>query len=268
MHVHSEYDMPSGLRNAFGQLCGNELLALLDGDQLRRCLASSKVRSFTSGQDLTDFDPNGQLAFFIESGLVFEIEQLLDREIATRCIGLEGVSACSLFRGKSNQRSLCVSNVEAVCVPRDVFVQLTAESPSFNRTISRYLQRVFTEMAECLLTTAHLTVEQRLARLLDLSFQRAKTDTLAMSHVQLASLLGVRRAGITVALHLLEGELAIRSHRCRIQLRDGNRLRELWRGEDAAATSLKALQPEADHEFMRTEDTGTRRSVRALDFEE
>jgi hypothetical protein len=41
-----------------------------------------------------------------------------------------------------------------------------------------------------------------------------------MTHEELGNMLGVRRASITSALHVLEGENAIRGYRGRISVRD------------------------------------------------
>jgi hypothetical protein len=51
-----------------------------------------------------------------------------------------------------------------------------------------------------------------------------------LSHDVLAIMLGVRRPGVTVALHMLEGEHAIRSDRGDVIVLDRARLEELATG--------------------------------------
>jgi DNA-binding FadR family transcriptional regulator len=54
---------------------------------------------------------------------------------------------------------------------------------------------------------------------------RIGSDEINVTHDVLALMLGVRRASVTDALHILEGEGLIRSSRGRIVVRDGEGLR-------------------------------------------
>lgn len=71
---------------------------------------------------------------------------------------------------------------------------------------------------------AALMIEQRVARWIALYREAVQRDDLAITHRELAELLGVRRSGVTVALHILEGERIIRSRRGRLQVLDRDRL--------------------------------------------
>jgi hypothetical protein len=53
--------------------------------------------------------------------------------------------------------------------------------------------------------------EQRLARWLLVAHDRMADDRVPLTHEHLALMLGVRRAGVTVALHSLEGEKLVRA---------------------------------------------------------
>ena len=60
----------------------------------------------------------------------------------------------------------------------------------------------------------------RLARWLLMWDDRLRPDTLTVTHEFLALLLGVRRPGITDALHMLEGNGLIRSTRSNVRIFD------------------------------------------------
>lgn len=60
----------------------------------------------------------------------------------------------------------------------------------------------------------------RLARWVLEVCDRSGEDELTITHERLAKALGVRRAGVTMALHELEGRRLIRSTRCRLTVRD------------------------------------------------
>lgn len=76
------------------------------------------------------------------------------------------------------------------------------------------------EMAQIALATGHGTIEQRVARWLLTAGLRSDSRHLEVTHEHLSRLLAVRRSGITVALHVLEGLGTIRSHRRRIEIVD------------------------------------------------
>jgi CRP-like cAMP-binding protein len=64
------------------------------------------------------------------------------------------------------------------------------------------------------------SVERRTARWILLYHDRLERDEITMTHEELGNTLGVRQASITSALHVLEGENAIRGYRGRIIVRD------------------------------------------------
>jgi hypothetical protein len=77
---------------------------------------------------------------------------------------------------------------------------------------------------------ALLTIEARLARWLLMCHDRAASDELSMTHEFLAGMLSVRRPGLTVATHVLEGDGLIRATRGRIVIRDRAGLEKLADG--------------------------------------
>ena len=72
--------------------------------------------------------------------------------------------------------------------------------------------------------TAHANargrVLERVARWLLMAHDRIDADVVFVTHDVLAAMLGVRRVGVTNALHILEGERLIRAYRGRIRILD------------------------------------------------
>jgi CRP-like cAMP-binding protein len=77
-------------------------------------------------------------------------------------------------------------------------------SPSIRTALVEYLQTLWLQFAQTAAANANGTVEQRLARLLLLAEERLESDEIRLTHEQLATMLAVRRAGVTVALQHLE----------------------------------------------------------------
>ena len=78
---------------------------------------------------------------------------------------------------------------------------------------NRFVQSFFVQVSQTALATGKANVEQRLARWLIMAHDRVDGESLPLTHEFLSIMLGVRRAGVTVALHNLEGEGLIRATR-------------------------------------------------------
>ncbi len=93
-----------------------------------------------------------------------------------------------------------------------------------------YARLLVDEIVQTAVVTGHGTVEQRLARWLLLASMRSGREQFEVTHEHLSQVLGVRRAGITVALHELESVGAIKSYRQLIKVVDAERLRRAAKG--------------------------------------
>lgn len=87
----------------------------------------------------------------------------------------------------------------------------------------RYVQVVLVQTAHTALANAHARLEDRLCRWILMCCDRLDGDLLPLTHEFLSMMLGVRRAGVTTAIHLLEGRGLIRARRGCIEIvdRDG-----------------------------------------------
>ncbi|WP_164547737.1 MULTISPECIES: Crp/Fnr family transcriptional regulator [unclassified Bosea (in: a-proteobacteria)] len=65
-----------------------------------------------------------------------------------------------------------------------------------------------------------LSLEKRVARWLASCCDALGSEALSVTHHDLAEFLGVRRSGVTVAMHVLEGDHVIRSSRGKVQILD------------------------------------------------
>jgi CRP-like cAMP-binding protein len=84
----------------------------------------------------------------------------------------------------------------------------------------RYTQALITQMAQSAVCNRRHSVDQQLCRRLLLSLDRLPTNELAMTHEQIANMLGVRREGITEAAGKLQAAGLIQYFRGRIKILD------------------------------------------------
>ena len=97
-------------------------------------------------------------------------------------------------------------------------------SPLLRGKLLRYAHAVLLQTAETAMSLGFYTVNQRLARWILMSHDRADGDDLFLSHDYLSLMLGTRRSGVTVAVQCLEGEKMIKASRGHIIVQDRPKL--------------------------------------------
>ncbi len=105
--------------------------------------------------------------------------------------------------------------------------QAMARSSALHRHLLRYAQASHVQVSETAFANANSDVEARLARWLLMCHDRVEDDDIPLTHEFIAIMLGVRRPGVTVALHVLEGMQVIRAKRGVITVLDREKLEEL-----------------------------------------
>jgi CRP-like cAMP-binding protein len=88
------------------------------------------------------------------------------------------------------------------------------------RLLLRYTQALITQMAQTAVCNRHHSVEQQLSRWLLSTLDRIPSGELVMTQELVASMLGVRREGITVAAGALQDAGYIRYRRGHIAVLD------------------------------------------------
>ena len=91
-------------------------------------------------------------------------------------------------------------------------------------TLNRYLCVIVAGLAQSAVCNRFHMIEARLARWLLMTQDRAHRDELVLTHELLATMLGVRRSGISVAAAALQDSKAIRYSRGTITILDRGRL--------------------------------------------
>ena len=158
---------------------------------------------------------------FIESGLVSVVGAAgRERGIDVCLIGREGAVGAEalLGAGRGSQEHVVQLEGRGVRVPLDLVCG--EQLPTLRRRLLRYVQTLLVQSVDAAASSGMSTIEVRLARWLLMCHDRIDGDEIQITHMVLSRALGVRRAGITVALHMLEGEKLIRSLRERIIIRD------------------------------------------------
>lgn len=146
-------------------------------------------------------------------------------------VGHEGVTDHVLEPGDSSVLCCTVQVAgNALAVESGNYIDWIAARPQVLRLMFRYQQAMAVQISYSAISHGSFSIEERVARCLLMNFDRNNEDDLHFAHEVIARGLAVRRAGVTSAIHVLEGHGAIRGTRGNIHLRDRATLEDLAAG--------------------------------------
>lgn len=154
------------------------------------------------------------------------------RRIEVGIFGRDGMSATSLLLGsdRSPHQSFTQVPGSALHMPAEHLRDVVRQSPSLHGLLLRYIEAFNVQVAHTALSHGSYTIEERLARWLLMCHDRTDGDDLTLTHDFLGIMLGVRRSGVTLSLHMLEGAGMIRAKRGVITVLNRERLEEVAGG--------------------------------------
>jgi len=201
----------------------NQLLAALPTAEFERLAAQLELVPMRLGEIL--YEPGGQLqhAYFPTTAIVslhYVIESGASAEAAG--VGNEGVVGISLFMGGDTTPSSAVVQTagHAYRLERGLLRQEFNRAGPLHRLLLRYTQALITQMMQTAACNRHHSVEQQLCRWLLVTLDRVPSGQLVMTQELIASMLGVRREGITEAAGILQHAGFIRYRRGHIAVLD------------------------------------------------
>ena len=171
--------------------------------------------------------------YFLDSGFASVVANgQEDRSIEVGLIGREGMTGVAVILGtdRSPNETFMQLAGSGWRVPTDRLRHAQEKSATLSRELLRYAHVFLVQTSQTALSNGRSKIDERLARWLLMAHDRADSEQLKLTHDFLATMLGVRRPGVTVALSLLERQGLIRVHRGVISLTDRKGLEELSNG--------------------------------------
>lgn len=137
-------------------------------------------------------------------------------------VGNEGIVGISLFMGGDTTPSSAVVQTagHAYRLAGRLLKQEFNRAGLLQRLLLRYTQALITQMSQTAVCNRHHSVEQQLCRWLLLTLDRVPSGELIMTQELIASMIGVRREGITEAAGKLQHAGFIRNRRGHIAVLD------------------------------------------------
>jgi CRP-like cAMP-binding protein len=199
----------------------NQILQRLSDHDYNALVPHLKTVSLSLRQTLCHPGKPIKHVYFLESGAVSMLARHDAWAISVGLVGDEGMTDQVIESGDTAYLEATVQTAgTALAVEAGLYVSWIDERPLAMNLMRRYQQALSIQSAYTALSHGSFKVEERVARWLLMSFDRTCDGDLPLVHHQIADMLCVRRAGVTMALHVLEGQGAIRATRGRISLRD------------------------------------------------
>ena len=201
----------------------NHLLSALPELSYRQWAALLEEVDMPLGQVLYESgDMPDHVYFPITSivSLLYVLENGASAELAV--VGNEGIVGVSLFMGGNStpSRAVVQSAGRGFRLPAKVLVEAFEQGGPVPHLLLRYTQALITQMAQTAVCNRHHNLDQQLCRWLLLSLDRLATNELLMTQELIASMLGVRREGVTEAALALQKAGLIKYARGHIKIVD------------------------------------------------
>jgi len=199
----------------------NHLLALLPAADFEPLAAHLEPVRLQLGDML--YEPGAQLQFaYFPTTAIVSLHYVLESGAMAESAGVgnEGMVGIALFMGGGTTPSSAVVQTagQAYRLPARVLKHEFDRAGRMQQLLLRYTQALMTQMSQAAVCNRHHAVEQQLCRWLLLTLDRSPSRELVMTQELVASMLGVRREGITEAAGKLQRAGVIRYRRGHIEV--------------------------------------------------
>ena len=140
--------------------------------------------------------------------------------VEAAAVGRDGMVGLPLFLGLESDVNQAINQIPGACLrlPRAAFLAALKRDEALQSILQRYTQSLLLQMSRSAACIRQHPVEGRCARWLLHSHDRVGLDQFQLTQDFLATMLGVRRASVTVAAGMLQRAGFIRYQRGRITI--------------------------------------------------
>ena len=197
---------------------GNHLLATLPVEEMRRLREHLEVVALARRMTLHEGGSRIRYAYFPTGCVVSLLHVTADGSSAeVAVVANEGlVGACALLSGSEPLRAVVRSPGNAYRIRMDALRAEFQRGARLQRVVLRHACALVAQLAQAAACNRRHSVDQQLCRWLLTAIDRSPSNELATTQEGIASLLGVRREGITEAASALQKAGLIRYSRGRI----------------------------------------------------
>jgi CRP-like cAMP-binding protein len=208
----------------------NHILKILPRAELTALTAHLHPIRLPAGKVLEQPNEPIRQIVFPDSGFISVVASgKQERRIETGFVGFEGMTGVPVIMGddRSPHETFVQVAGSGQCIETDDLRGLMKLHPGLREIFLRFALAYMVQTAHTALANGRARIEERLARWLLMAHDRMERPELPLTHELLSVMLGVRRPGVTDALHRLEGYRTIRARRGVITILDRDQLLEI-----------------------------------------
>jgi CRP-like cAMP-binding protein len=194
----------------------NKILTTLPHEEFERLRPKLREVSFEIGETVYLPEQKMDFAYFVNSGIVSWLAAVENgNTVEAGVIGPEGIAGVAIVLGANStpNQGLAQSDVQVSKIAAKDLIAEFRQNGKRSEMILRFVQSMFTQVAQTAACNRLHTLDQRLARWLLMTHDRIGESKLPLTQEFLSRMLGVRRAGVSVAANSLRQQGVIDYHR-------------------------------------------------------
>ena len=194
----------------------NRILTALPHEEFERLRPKLREINFHIGETVYLPEQKMDYAYFVNSGIVSWLAAVENgNTVEAGVIGPEGIAGVAIVLGANStpNQGLAQSEVTASRIAAKDLIGEFRQNGKLSEMILRFVQSMFTQVAQTAACNRLHTLDQRLARWLLMIHDRNGASKLPLTQEFLSRMLGVRRAGVSVAANSLRQQGVIDYHR-------------------------------------------------------
>jgi CRP-like cAMP-binding protein len=208
----------------------NQILSALPHEEFERLRPKLREVTFKIGDVIYEPEESIEAVYFINSGIVSWLATLQNgNTVEAGVIGSEGLAGVSVLLGAQSTPNLALTQAEvsALQISSQDLTTEFRKNGKLNRIVLHFVHLMFTQVAQTAACNRLHTLDQRLARWPLMTHDRTDGDAVPVTQDFLSHMLGVRRAGVSVAATSLRQKGLIEYRRGNIHVLDRKGLEAL-----------------------------------------
>ncbi|MEP6730943.1 MAG: Crp/Fnr family transcriptional regulator [bacterium] len=184
----------------------NWLLCALPPEERQRIALNLELIEISVRTVITEPNQPAEYVFFPESAVLSVVSHLSDGAVEVGTVGSEGMAGLPIFLDAEVEPLQVICQIPGTAWRMEVgaFREIVEEPSALRRLLLRYTQAFLIQVAQTAACNGTHSLEERCARWLLMTHDRVGDAEFELTHQFLAFMLGVRRAGVTVAMRALQ----------------------------------------------------------------
>src|SRR5262245_13729560 len=206
----------------------NVILSGLDHIEAAALTSAAQDVSLERGELIAEAGQAAPYVYFPTEGVLSLVGTTsLGATVELAVVGNEGVASISSILGMNYLPFRVVAQVpgHAVRIPTDIVSREVLECGDLHQRVLEYTHQLIAQVAQSAICNRFHNAEQRLARWLLMTADRAESNELALTHEFISYMVGGPRSAVTEAAAELREAGAIDYRRALIVIRDRDKLR-------------------------------------------